>query len=93
MAEKLAAKVTDFSILVTKLIDAGRIKLKSVHKRCRITYHDSCHLKRTLKVSEQPREILHKAGYEIEEMSECDMCCGMGGSLFTQTAGDFPSNT
>ncbi len=80
MAEKLAAKVTDFSILVTKLIDAGRIKLKSVHKRCRITYHDSCHLKRTLKVSEQPREILHKAGYEIEEMSECDMCCGMGGS-------------
>ena len=21
-----------------------------------------------------------KAGYEIKEMFECDMCCGMGGS-------------
>ena len=46
----------------------------------KITYHDSCHLKRTLKVSEQPRELLQKAGYELTEMFECDMCCGMGGS-------------
>ena len=45
-----------------------------------MTYHDSCHLKRTLNVSEQPRELLTKAGYEIAEMYEADMCCGMGGS-------------
>ena len=31
-------------------------------------------------MSEQPREVLRKAGYEINEMFECDMCCGMGGS-------------
>ena len=62
------------------LVDEGRIKLKDGQKLGKVTYHDSCHLKRTLKVSEQPREMLKKAGYEIEEMFECDMCCGMGGS-------------
>jgi Fe-S oxidoreductase len=56
------------------------LTLKEGQQLGTITYHDSCHLKRTLKVSEQPRELLQKAGYELSEMFECDTCCGMGGS-------------
>jgi Fe-S oxidoreductase len=80
MAKKLAEKTIDFSVLVKKLVDEGRLKLKKGQSLGKLTYHDSCHLKRTLNVSEQPRELLTKAGYQIEEMFECDMCCGMGGS-------------
>ncbi len=79
-AKRLADKTIDFSVLAKQLIDEGRLKLKKGAKPGVLTYHDSCHLKRTLKVSEEPREILRKAGYEIKEMFECDMCCGMGGS-------------
>jgi Fe-S oxidoreductase len=79
-ARVLAAKTIDFSTLVKKLVDEGRLTLKEGQQLGPITYHDSCHLKRTLKVSEQPRELLQKAGYELTEMFECDMCCGMGGS-------------
>ncbi len=79
-AKELAAKTVDFSTLVKKLVDEGRLSLKDGRKLGKITYHDSCHLKRTLKVSEQPRELLNKAGYELTEMFECDTCCGMGGS-------------
>jgi L-lactate dehydrogenase complex protein LldF len=79
-ARELSAKTVDFSTLVKKLVDQGRLTLKEGQKLGKITYHDSCHLKRTLKVSEQPRELLQKAGYELAEMFECDMCCGMGGS-------------
>ncbi len=79
-AKELAAKTIDFSTLVKKLVDQGRLSLKDGQKLGKITYHDSCHLKRTLKVSEQPRELLGKAGYEVTEMFECDTCCGMGGS-------------
>ncbi|MDA8431102.1 MAG: LUD domain-containing protein [Geobacteraceae bacterium] len=79
-ARALAAKTIDFSTLVKKLVDEGRLTLKQGQQLGAITYHDSCHLKRTLKVSEQPRELLQKAGYELKEMFECDMCCGMGGS-------------
>ncbi len=79
-AQELAEKTIDFSTLVTKLVGEGRLTLKEGQKLGTITYHDSCHLKRTLKVSEQPRELLQKAGYEVTEMFECDTCCGMGGS-------------
>ncbi|MEI6206006.1 MAG: L-lactate dehydrogenase (quinone) large subunit LdhH [Desulfuromonadales bacterium] len=79
-ARELAGKTVDFSTLVKKLVDKGRLSLKDGNILGKITYHDSCHLKRTLKVSEQPRELLQKAGYELTEMFECDICCGMGGS-------------
>ncbi len=79
-AKILAAKTVDLSTLVTKLVAEGRLTLKEGRKLGKITYHDSCHLKRTLKVSDQPRELLQKAGYEVTEMFECDTCCGMGGS-------------
>jgi iron-sulfur cluster protein len=79
-ARELAAITIDFSTLVKKLVDEGRLTMKEGQQLGKVTYHDSCHLKRTLKVSEQPRELLRKVGYELAEMFECDMCCGMGGS-------------
>ena len=79
-AKALAAKVVDFSSLVKVLVDEGRLTLKQGKQLGKITYHDSCHLKRTLKADQQPRELLREAGFEIAEMYESDMCCGMGGS-------------
>jgi Fe-S oxidoreductase len=79
-ARELAAKTVDFSTLVKQLVDSGRLSFKEGKELGKVTYHDSCHLKRTLKVAEEPRELLSRAGYQVEEMFECDMCCGMGGS-------------
>jgi iron-sulfur cluster protein len=79
-ARKLAEKAVDFSTLVKKLVDEGRLTFKQGKNLGSFTYHDSCHLRRTLRVFEQPRELLQKAGYQLTEMFECDMCCGMGGS-------------
>ena len=79
-ARELSAKVIDFSTLVKKLVDEGRLTLKEGETLGKITYHDSCHLKRTMHAEKPPRELLEKAGYELTEMFECDICCGMGGS-------------
>ncbi|GFO65074.1 L-lactate dehydrogenase (quinone) large subunit LdhH [Geomonas paludis] len=79
-ARQLAEKTVDLATLVKRLVDQGRLSFQEGADLGKITYHDSCHLKRTLKVSEQPRELLQQAGYQVEEMFECDMCCGMGGS-------------
>jgi len=79
-ARELAEKVVDFSSLVKKLVDEGRLKFKKGLQLGQITYHDSCHLKRTLHVSDQPRQLLTRAGYQLKEMYEPDICCGMGGS-------------
>ena len=46
-----------------------------------VTYHDSCHLKKTMKVSREPREILKDTpGVTFKELSQPDACCGSGGS-------------
>jgi len=79
-AKALAAKTVDLSTLVKKLVSEGRLSFKEGEDLGKVTYHDSCHLKRTLKVFEEPRELLQQAGYQVAEMFECDMCCGMGGS-------------
>jgi len=79
-ARKLSEKAVDFSTLVKRLVDEGRLTMKKGRKLGKVTYHDSCHLKRTLNVHDEPRELLQKAGYELTEMFEADICCGMGGS-------------
>jgi iron-sulfur cluster protein len=79
-AAELSDKVIDFSTLAKRLVDAGRLTLKEGQHLAKITYHDSCHLKKTLKADREPRALLGKAGYELVEMFESDMCCGMGGS-------------
>ncbi len=48
--------------------------------RGKVTYHDSCHLKRGLGVSDPPRTLLAAIpGVEFVEMEESDRCCGFGG--------------
>ena len=79
-ARELSARTIDFSTLIKKLVDEGRLSFREGQKLGSITYHDSCHLKRTLNVHGEPRQLLKKAGYELTEMFESDMCCGMGGS-------------
>jgi Fe-S oxidoreductase len=79
-ARKLSGKVVDFSTLVKQLVDAGRLRLQPGEKLPPVTYHDSCHLKRTLHAEKPPRELLRATGHEVKEMFESDMCCGMGGS-------------
>jgi L-lactate dehydrogenase complex protein LldF len=79
-AKELGAKAMDFSTLVTMLVKEGRLSLKDAKGLGKLTYHDSCHLRRTLNVFQEPRDLLTKSGFELAEMFESDMCCGMGGS-------------
>jgi len=48
----------------------------------RATYHDSCHLARTLGIREQPRQLLRRVrGLKLVEMEQSDSCCGFGGTF------------
>jgi len=45
-----------------------------------VAYHESCHLKRSLGVTEAPRRLLAAAGYRLAEVPEADRCCGFAGT-------------
>jgi Fe-S oxidoreductase len=48
----------------------------------RLTYHDPCHLRRGMKVYQEPRELLESLpGIDFVEMKKPDRCCGMAGSF------------
>ncbi len=46
-----------------------------------VTYHDPCHLKKSLGVSDEPRQLIQASGKRVVEMAGSDKCCGMGGSF------------
>jgi L-lactate dehydrogenase complex protein LldE len=69
-------ELTDFLVNV--------LKLERVPGAFRgtITYHDSCAGLREMGVKEQPRALLARMdGVRINEMAECEMCCGFGGTF------------
>lgn len=53
-----------------------------------LTYHDPCHLKKSLGVADQPRALIRaNPRYRLEEMAEADWCCGCGGMFNLQHYG------
>ncbi len=50
-----------------------------------VTYHDSCHMLRSLGEARSPRAVLGRvAGLELREMADPDLCCGFGGTFATK---------
>jgi L-lactate dehydrogenase complex protein LldE len=61
-----------------------RLRVQSVPGRFEgaVTYHDSCAGLREMGIKSQPRALLAKvAGLKIDEMAECETCCGFGGTF------------
>jgi len=85
----LAEKTLDISqFLVEKvgLASTGGTGVSPVQTQAiRLTYHDPCHLKKSLGVAAQPRALVRaNPRYDLVEMAEADWCCGMGGSFNLQ---------
>lgn len=94
-AEKAAywsARTYDISMFLTDVI---HYRLPQGRVDAIATYHDSCHLKKSMKVAPEPREILRNIpGVSFKEMSKPDACCGGGGSYMMTheaTSGDIGS--
>ncbi|SFG12404.1 iron-sulfur cluster-binding protein [Desulfotomaculum arcticum] len=78
-ARAFAGKVRHFSAFVAAQSENGKL-LKLKPSNLRVTYHDSCHMKGCLGISEEPRALLYAAGLQLAEMEGSDRCCGFGGS-------------
>ena len=67
---------TEYLVDVLGVTDVGAVF------SAQATYHDSCHLARTLGVREQPRQLLrHVRDLHLVEMANADTCCGFGGTF------------
>ena len=83
-AKQVAAKTYE---LTEYLVDVLGVQDVGAHYDGKITYHDSCHLLRNLRIQSQPRKLLSKvSGAEFIEMHDADRCCGFGGSFAVKYA-------
>lgn len=78
-AERLASRTYELSQFLVSVL--GKTRFSSAVAG-RVTYHDSCHLRRGLGESESPRTLLRNLqGAEFVELPASDECCGFGGSF------------
>jgi len=83
-----AGQVADKTYELTQyLVDVLEVDDLGAHYDGKITYHDSCHLLRNLRIKEQPRRLLRNvSGADFIEMYDSDKCCGFGGSFAVKYA-------
>lgn len=80
----LAEKTMDISQFLVDRVGVAPGSVAAA-ERIAVTYHDPCHLKKSLGVAAQPRALLQaNPRYELKEMAEADWCCGCGGSFNLQ---------
>lgn len=87
--EKISDKTLDINQFLVSIIgvEPEDEEKASINKddAVTITYHDPCHLKKSLGVSAEPRIMIRSNNrYKLSEMPEADWCCGMGGSFNLQ---------
>lgn len=66
---------------LSAFLDRAGVELPRRNEGRTVAYHDSCHMLRELKVSEQPRRLLSASGATVVEMRRPDLCCGFGGTF------------
>ena len=80
----LEARVYEFSRF---LLDVAKVEDVGARLDDVVTYHDSCHALRELKIKQGPRRLLsHVRGLELREMDAAEECCGFGGTFSVKFA-------
>jgi glycolate oxidase iron-sulfur subunit len=83
--EKIAQKTMDINQFLVSKVGLEHVKFDDHMDPVTVTYHDPCHLKKTLGVFAEPRTLIKaNPGYRLKEMPESDRCCGLGGSFNLQ---------
>ena len=84
MVRQMTEQIIDFCSFMVNVLQVSPREFRK--GGARTAYHSPCHLCRGLNVTEEPRELLTRAGLEYVPARDEDVCCGFGGSFSV----DFP---
>jgi glycolate oxidase iron-sulfur subunit len=80
--EKITQKTLDINQFLVSKVGVEKDKFSNGADAVDVTYHDPCHLKKSLGVFAEPRFLISaNPGYRLKEMLNSDHCCGLGGSF------------
>ncbi len=82
LVAEIAPKAMDISAFLVNILGITLQNHAPTSKVTHVTYHEPCHLKKSLGVSAQPRMVAQlNPKYSLVEMQQADACCGCGGSF------------
>lgn len=82
--ERLSPRIFEFSDFLVRELGVEEVGARFSGK---VTYHDSCHSLRELKVAEAPRRLIRRVcGIEFIELNDMQTCCGFGGTFAVKFA-------
>ena len=83
--DEIAQKTLDISQLLVSKVGLEKGGIEDSNTAVDVTFHDPCHLKKSLGVAAEPRALINaNPAYRLKEMPEADWCCGLGGSFNLQ---------
>jgi glycolate oxidase iron-sulfur subunit len=83
--EKITQKTLDVNQFLVSKVGLENAEFDDPADPVTVTYHDPCHLKKSLGVFAEPRSLIKaNPGYRLKEMPESDRCCGLGGNFNLQ---------
>lgn len=84
-ANRMAARTYEFSKFLTEVLKVEDVGARFPHT---VTYHDSCHALRELKIKDSPRRLLKNVReLKLQEMDAAEECCGFGGTFSVKFPG------
>jgi len=83
MARRISEKTLDIHAFLVNIMGVRPAGDKPSGPQAPVlTYHDPCHLRKTLGVFSEPRILISGSpAYRFVEMPDAQSCCGMGGSF------------
>jgi glycolate oxidase iron-sulfur subunit len=74
-AERISSLAMDISEYLLRL----DLQMKAP-RRLRIAYHSACSMQHGQKITEEPKSLLRRAGFEVVDIAEGHLCCGSAGT-------------
>lgn len=78
-AEK-AAKVSTLAMDISEYLATLKLPRASARNGIVVAYHSACALQHGQKITGEPKELLSKCGFVVEDVPEGHLCCGSAGT-------------
>ena len=75
----IAAKISALACDVTELLDRVEMGQSVAPRGLSVAYHSACSMQHGQKITELPKQLLSRAGFDIKAIANAHLCCGSAG--------------
>ena len=75
----IAAKISALACDITEFLDSVEMGQSVAPRGLSVAYHSACSMQHGQKITELPKQLLSRAGFEIKAIANAHLCCGSAG--------------